>query len=96
MLHTDYSSVVEPICAFIDSSVSHRRSQIVVLIPVLVPAKLRYRILHNQLDVTLSRELRKRTDVVVARVQIALPTPRGHTRRTSAKHRTTTKTTQKN
>ncbi len=73
VLHTDYTSVVSPICSFIDKERRKGDRQLVVLIPVLVPAKLRYRILHNQLDVTLSRALRKRTDVIVARVQMPFP-----------------------
>jgi amino acid transporter len=73
VLHTDYTSVVNPICAFIDKERRKGDRQLVVLIPVLMPAKFRYRILHNQLDVTLSRALRKRTDVVVARVQMPFP-----------------------
>jgi amino acid transporter len=73
VLHTDYTSVVSPICTFIDKERRKGDRQMVVLIPVLVPAKLRYRILHNQLDVTLSRALRKRTDVIVARVQMPFP-----------------------
>jgi hypothetical protein len=73
LLHTDYSSIVAPICEFIDEQRAADDRQIVVLIPVLVPSKLRYRILHNQLDLILSRDLRKRTDVVVARVQMPFP-----------------------
>ncbi|HTT58682.1 MAG TPA: APC family permease [Acidimicrobiales bacterium] len=93
VLRTEYSSVVEPICEFIDQRRRSNADQIVVLIPVLMPAKFRYRILHNQLDVVLSRELRKRPDVVVARVHIALSTrgpthrPRPRTpRRSRARH----------
>lgn len=73
VLHTDYTSVVGPICGFIDKERRKSDRQVVVLIPVLVPAKLRYRILHNQLDVTLTRALRTRTDIVVARVQMPSP-----------------------
>jgi hypothetical protein len=73
-LHTEYTSVVTPISDFIDKERSKHRQQIVVLIPVLAPSKLRYRILHNQLDLVLSSELRKRTDIVVARVQMPIPT----------------------
>jgi len=73
LLHTDYSSIVAPICSFIDEQLATDDRQIVVLIPVLVPSKFRYRVLHNQLDVILSRDLRKRTDVVVARVQMPFP-----------------------
>jgi amino acid transporter len=74
ILHTEYTSVVTPISDFIDKERSKHHQQIVVLIPVLAPSKLRYRILHNQLDLVLSAELRKRTDVVVARVQMPIPT----------------------
>jgi hypothetical protein len=86
VLHTDYTSVVGPICAFIDKERSKSDRQLVVLIPVLVPSKFRYRILHNQLDVTLSRALRKRTDIVVARVQMPFPLlPRPRRRRSVKK-----------
>jgi amino acid transporter len=74
ILHTEYTSIVTPISDFIDKERSKHRQQIVVLIPVLAPTKLRYRILHNQLDLVLSSELRKRTDIVVARVQMPIPT----------------------
>jgi hypothetical protein len=84
ILHTEYTSVVTPISDFIDKERSKHRQQIVVLIPVLAPSKLRYRILHNQLDLVVSAELRKRTDVVVARVQMPIPTkPPRRTRQTS-------------
>jgi amino acid transporter len=87
LLHTDFSSIVPPICEFIDEQRANDDRQIVVLIPVLVPSKLRYRILHNQLDLILSRDLRKRTDVVVARVQMPFPPmpPRPHRRPLSRK-----------
>ena len=38
----------------------------------MVPAKLRYRLLHNQIDLVLSAALRKRDDVVVARVRLPI------------------------
>ena len=77
LLHTEFASVVEPICAFIDQEREAANRQIVVLIPVLIPSRWRYRILHNQLDLVLSAALRKRPDVVVARVQLPLPVPFG-------------------
>ena len=59
VLHTEYASVVEP-----DRGL-HRRpaagstdDQIVVLIPTVIPSRLRYRILHNQIDLVLSAALR--------------------------------------
>jgi amino acid transporter len=75
ILHTDYASVVEPIVAFIDEAREQSDQQIVVLIPVLVPRRFRYRILHNQIDRVLSAALRTRTDIVVARVPMPLLAP---------------------
>jgi amino acid transporter len=72
LLHTDFTSVIDPICSFIDEEQAKKDQQIVVLIPVLIPARWRYRILHNQLDVILSRALRKRPEVLVAKVQLPL------------------------
>ena len=43
-----------------------------VLIPVVIPDKLRYRFLHNQIDLALSAALHARTDIVVARVTMPL------------------------
>jgi len=74
VLHTEYASVVEPIVSFIDDLRSHRDEQIVVLIPVVLPERVRYRFLHNQIDLVLSSALRTRTDVVVARVCLPLGT----------------------
>jgi hypothetical protein len=91
LLHTDYSSIVAPICHFIDEQLASDDRQIVVLIPVLVPSKLRYRVLHNQLDVILSRDLRKRTDVVVARVQMPFPLLPARARHRPARRRKTAK-----
>ena len=71
LLQTPYASVVDPIVAFVDEC-RYRQEQIVVLIPVIVPDRLRYRFLHNQIDVVLSAALRTRTDVVVAKVQMPL------------------------
>ncbi|HXX90304.1 MAG TPA: APC family permease [Acidimicrobiales bacterium] len=70
VLHTEYSSVVEPIVALIDELRQEHDEQIVVLIPVVLPHRLRYRFLHNQLDLVLSAALRNRGDVVVARVSL--------------------------
>lgn len=71
-LPTPFSSVVRPICAYIDTVRAERDDQIVVLIPFVVPDRLRYRFLHNQLDVALASALRLRTDLVVARVPMRI------------------------
>jgi amino acid transporter len=75
VLQTEYSSVVAPIIALIDELREPNDKQIVVLIPVVIPDRLRYRILHNQIDRVLSAALRTRTDVVVARVAMPLQAP---------------------
>ena len=80
VLHTDYASVVDPIVDFIDElREEHPDDQLVILIPVVRPTKLRYRILHNQIDLVLSNALRGRDDLVVARVTVPLEPPDSHT-----------------
>jgi amino acid transporter len=70
-LRSPYSSVVHPICEYIDRLRAEAPERVVVvLIPVIVPHKLRHRLLHNHLDLVLSSALRNRTDVVVGRVKI--------------------------
>ncbi len=80
VLHTDYASVTRPIVDFIDELRRERDDQIVVLIPVVLPADLRYRPLHNQIDLVLSAALRGRDDVVVARVPMGIDAHRGRRR----------------
>ena len=53
-------SVVEPISSFIDELRANDDRQIVVLIPTIIPDRVRYRILHNQIDLVLSGALRSR------------------------------------
>ena len=42
VLRTEYASVAEPIVTFIDELCEHHDKQIVVLIPVVLPDRLRY------------------------------------------------------
>jgi hypothetical protein len=73
VLRSEFASVVPPICEFIDAlRTSHPDEQIVVLIPAVLPDRIRYRILHNQIDVVLSATLRTRSDLIVARVTMPL------------------------
>jgi amino acid transporter len=72
VLHTEYASVAEPLVAFIDSLCKHHDKQIVVLIPVVLPDKLRYEFLHNHYDLVLSAALRGHPDVVCARISMPL------------------------
>ncbi len=72
VLHTEYASVAEPLVAFIDQLCGHHDKQIVVLIPVVLPDKLRYEFLHNHYDLVLSAALRGHPGVVCARVSMPL------------------------
>ena len=72
VLDTEYASIAGPVVAFIDELRQHHDEQVIVLIPVVRPGRLRYRLLHNHLDVVLTTALRTRTDIVVARVVMPL------------------------
>ena len=77
VLHTEYASVAEPLVAFIDQLCEHHDKQIVVLIPVILPDKLRYEFLHNHYDLVLSAALRGHPDVVCARISMPLELAEG-------------------
>jgi hypothetical protein len=64
--------VAGPIARFIDELRERYDGQIVVLIPVVLPDRLRYSFLHNHLDLVLTSALRTRADVVVARVPMPI------------------------
>ena len=72
VLDTQYASIAGPVVAFIDELRRHRNEHVLVLIPVVRPDRLRYRLLHNHLDVVLTTALQTRTDMVVARVGMPL------------------------
>ncbi len=72
VLETEYASVVDPIVEFIDELCRVHDEQVVVLIPAVIPDKLRYQLLHNHIDAVLSSALRYRPDVVVARSPVRL------------------------
>lgn len=69
IVESEYSSIVEPIVDYIDEMRRKVDHQIVVLIPVIVPDRTRYRVLHNQIDFLLTSALSDRTDVIVARAK---------------------------
>lgn len=71
-LHSDYHSIEGPFVDYVRSLKKKSDCQIIVLIPVVVPEKLRYQPLHNHLDVVLSQALRGEPDVIVARVPFSL------------------------
>ena len=72
VLNIEYASVAEPLVAFIDQLCAHHDKQIVVLIPVVLPDRLRYEFLHNHYDLVLSAALRGHPDVVSARISMPL------------------------
>ncbi|MER7007837.1 hypothetical protein ABT297_33000 [Dactylosporangium sp. NPDC000555] len=72
ILHTEYASVTRPIVAFIDKLHERHDERIVVLIPVALPQPLRYRFLHNHLEVALAAALKTRPGVIVASVPVPL------------------------
>jgi amino acid transporter len=72
VLTTQYASVVDPLVGLIDEVRESHRGQVVVLIPVVLPNRLRFRLLHNHVDFVLSSALRTRPDIVVARAVMQL------------------------
>ena len=50
VLRTEYASVARPIVAFVDRLRRHCNEPVIVLIPVALPDRLRYRFLHNHID----------------------------------------------
>src|SRR5262249_32072182 len=70
VLRTEYASVARPIVAFVDKLRRRYSEPVIVLIPVALPDRLRYRFLHNHIDLVLTRALRYRPDVIVARVPV--------------------------
>lgn len=75
ILHTEYASVARPIVAFIDELHDRHDERIIVLIPVVLPHRLRYRFLHNHLEIALTAALQTRPEVIVARVPMPLRLP---------------------
>jgi amino acid transporter len=74
-LRSPYSSVVQPVCEYIEQlRLEDPERVLLVLIPVIATRRLWQGLLHNHLDLVLRRTLRRRTDVVVARVRIHDPT----------------------
>jgi amino acid transporter len=72
VLSTEYASVAGPIVAFVDDLRQRHHERVVVLIPVVVPDRLRYQFLYNHYDLVLTEALRDRPDVVTARVPMPL------------------------
>jgi len=67
-----YHSVVRPITRYVEGACATGRTLVVVLIPVMAPRRFVHRLLHNQLDVPLTIALRRRHNVIVARLPYQL------------------------
>jgi amino acid transporter len=72
LVHTEYASIAQPLLAFVDELRERHTEQIIVLIPVAVPDRVRYRPLHNHFDLVLTAALRDRPDIITARVEMPL------------------------
>ncbi len=68
ILKSQYHSVTRPLLRYVNSLNLGPDEGVVILIPELIARRLRHRILQNQTGLILSYALRKRTDVVVARM----------------------------
>jgi len=80
VLRTEYSSIAAPILAFLEELHAQRQEQIVVLIPVAVPDRARYRLLQNHYDLVLSNALRDLPYIIAARVPMSLHVTRADVR----------------
>ena len=67
VLHTEHATLARPVVVIIDRLRREHDDQLVVLVPVVQPDRLRYRLLHDHLDRVLSSALAERDDLVVAR-----------------------------
>jgi amino acid transporter len=72
ILPSPYHSVVRPLLRYIGSLKPSAAHRVVVLIPVVLPRRFWHQALHNHLDLVLSAALRRRRNVLVARLSIPL------------------------
>lgn len=73
-LPSQYHSVARPLVRFVSSLKPSPTHRVVVLLPVVVPRHIWQSGLHNHLDLVVSAALRRRRDVVVARLTMPLRT----------------------
>jgi hypothetical protein len=65
-------SITTPFLEYLERPKIRECHQVLVLIPEVEPSKWRHRLLQNQRDVILANVLRRRTDVIVARLPFRL------------------------
>jgi hypothetical protein len=72
VLPSPYHSVVRPLLRYIGSLKPSAAHRVVVLIPVVLPRHFWHQALHNHLDLVLTAALRRRRNVLVARMSVPL------------------------
>jgi hypothetical protein len=72
VLRAPTHSIAAPVLRFLGSPEIRAYGRVLVLVPEVEPRKLHHRLLQNQRDVILANVLRRRTDVIVARVPFRL------------------------
>jgi amino acid transporter len=72
IVHSPNRSITTPILEYLERPKIRECHQVLVLIPEVEPSKWRHRLLQNQRDVILANVLRRRTDVIVARLPFRL------------------------
>jgi amino acid transporter len=72
IVHSPNRSITSPILEYLERPKIRQCHQVLVLIPEIEPSKWRHRVLQNQRDVILANVLRRRTDVIVARLPFRL------------------------
>ncbi len=72
IVHSPNRSITVPMLEYLETPKIRQCHQVLVLIPEIEPSKWRHRVLQNQRDVILANVLRRRTDVIVARLPFRL------------------------
>jgi amino acid transporter len=72
IVHSPNRSFTEPILEYLERPKIRECHQVLVLIPELEPSKWRHRVLQNQRDIILANVLRRKTEVIVARLPFRL------------------------
>ncbi|HEX4215999.1 MAG TPA: APC family permease [Candidatus Dormibacteraeota bacterium] len=72
LLHSEYHSVAQPMMRYVRSQKAAGKGRILVLLPVVIPAKVYEGVLHNHIDVALSSALSAEDGVIVVKVPLRL------------------------
>ena len=72
ILRSRTRSISEPMLDYLCSPPISNLPEVLVLIPELEPSKLRHKLLQNQRGIVLANQLRRHTDVKVARMPYRL------------------------